>query len=156
MHPKFATITDKLHASFERLIAEVPISGGPFKADIPKRGVYLFSEGGTHLYVGRSNDIRGRYGRHCNPGATHRMAAFAFKLAREQTGRMKATYKPGERSRDALMDDPEFRSAFDTAKQQIRSMDFRCVEEVEPLRQCLLEVYCAVALETKYNDFDNH
>ncbi len=156
MHPKFATIKEKLHASFELLIADAPINGGHFKVNPPARGVYLFSEGNTHLYVGRSNDIRGRYGRHCNPGATHRMAAFAFRLAREQTGRLKATYKPGEGSRNALMEDSTFRSAFVAAKARIRKMDFRCVEEADPLRQCLLEVYCAVALGTPYNDFDNH
>src|SRR5579864_2736844 len=123
MHPKFAGITNSLHASFERLVTETPISGGSFKANVPRRGVYLFSESGTHLYVGRSNDIRGRYGRHCNPGATHRMAAFAFRLAREQTGRLKATYKPGEGSRNSLMEDPTFRSAFVAAKARIRKMD---------------------------------
>ena len=35
-------------------------------------------------------------------------------------------------------------------------VDFRCVEEVDPVRQCLLEVYCAVVLQTPYSDFDNH
>jgi hypothetical protein len=156
MHPNFATITDKLHESFERLIADTPISGGRFKTNVPQRGVYLFSEAGTHLYVGRSNDIRGRYGPHCNPGATHRTAAFAFRLAREETGRLKATYKPGDGSRKALMEDTAFREAFTAAKERIRRMDFRCVGEADPLRQCLLEVYCAVALKTPYNDFDNH
>ncbi|MEY4966055.1 MAG: hypothetical protein RL274_1638 [Pseudomonadota bacterium] len=35
-------------------------------------------------------------------------------------------------------------------------MDYRWVEETDPVKQCLLEVYCAVVLQTKYNDFDNH
>lgn len=114
------------------------------------------SWGGRDLYVGRTNDIRGRYGRHCNGGATHRMASFAFRLAREATGRVKPTYRAGEGSRQALMDDPTCASAFAAAKARIRVMDFRWVEETDPVRQCLLEVYCAVALRTPYNDFDNH
>ena len=63
---------------------------------MPRSGVYLFSEAGRHLYVGRSNDLRGRYARHCRPGATHRQAAFAFLLAREVTGRTVAAYRAGE------------------------------------------------------------
>jgi hypothetical protein len=72
-------------------LAMHPCRAGALPMLMPSQGVYLFSEGGVHLYVGRSNKIRSRYGRHCNPGATHRMAAFAFKLARESTGRTVAT-----------------------------------------------------------------
>jgi len=35
-------------------------------------------------------------------------------------------------------------------------MDLRFVEEPDPLRQALLEIYGAVVLETKYNEFDTH
>lgn len=108
------------------------------------------------MYIGRTNDFRGRYGRHYNPGASHRMAAFAFRLAREATGKLKATYRTGDGSRDALATDPEFSAAFFEAETRIRSMSFRYVEEAHPIRQCLLEVYAAVVLATPYNDFDNH
>lgn len=106
--------------------------------------------------VGRSNTIRARYGRHCNPGATHRMAAFAFKLAREATGKMTASYKEGEDSREGLMLNPEFRAAFDTAKARIRQMEFRFVEETDQNAQALLEIYCTLALNARYNDFNTH
>ncbi|HEY1615522.1 MAG TPA: hypothetical protein VGF97_17720 [Rhizomicrobium sp.] len=156
MHPNFAALVDQLHAPFERLVAHPPITAARFPARMMTRGVYLFSDGSRHLYVGRSNDIRRRYGRHCNPGATDRTAAFAFRLAREATGKIKATYKTGDGSRKLLMEDAEFAAAFVTAKARIREMDFRWVEETDPVRQCLLEVYCAVVLQTPYNDFDNH
>ena len=52
--------------------------------------------------------------------------------------------------------EPDFKAAFDAAKARVREMDFRYVEEPDPVRQCVLEIYCAVALETPYNDFDNH
>jgi len=35
-------------------------------------------------------------------------------------------------------------------------MDVRVVEESNPLRQALLEMYIAIVLNAPYNDFDNH
>jgi hypothetical protein len=133
-----------------------PAKNGKLPTDMPKEGVYLFSEGDRHLYVGRSNRLRGRYGGHCNPGATHNTAAFAFKLAREATGNTEATYKPGKGSRAGLMKDPEFAAAFDAAKARIRNMDYRYVKETNQIRQALLEMYCAIALGAPYNDFGTH
>jgi hypothetical protein len=84
------------------------------------------------------------------------MAAFAFKLAREYTGKTKASYKKGEESRKGLMLNPQFSAAFFDAKVRIRKMDFRFVEETDQTIQALLEAYCTIALSTKYNDFDTH
>ena len=83
MHPTFAKLIDGLHPKLEELLSISPCRYGNLSKSMPKQGVYPFTENGHHLYVGRSNKIRARWGRHCNPGATHRMAAFAFKLARE-------------------------------------------------------------------------
>jgi hypothetical protein len=82
--------------------------------------------------------------------------AFAFQLAREKTGRTIASYKTGEGSRAGLMLDPTFAAAFSDAKQRIRAMDYRFVEEGDQNRQALLEIYCAVVLNTRYNDFGTH
>lgn len=120
------------------------------------RGVYLFSEGERHLYVGRTNHVQRRYGLHCRPSAQHNQAVFAFKLARHETGNLRAAYTSGEGSRKFLAADPTFNEAFAVAKARVRAMDFRWVEEADPVRQCLLEVYVAVVLQTPYNDFDNH
>ncbi len=35
-------------------------------------------------------------------------------------------------------------------------MDIRVVEETNPNRQALLEMYVSIALKTLHNDFDNH
>ena len=156
MHPTFAKLLEGLHAKFEALMRTPPYRCGDLPKNMPKQGVYLFTENGNHLYVGRSNKMRLRYGRHCNPGATHRMAAFAFKLAREATGKITASYKPGEDSRKGLMLNPGFRAAFDAAKSRIRQMDFRFVEETDQNAQALLEIYCTLALNAKYNDFNTH
>jgi hypothetical protein len=156
MHPTFTKLLEGLHPKFEELMRTSPCKYGRLPKIMPKQGVYLFSEGRSYLYVGRSNKIRFRYGRHCNPGATHRMAAFAFKLAREATDRTVASYKAGEDSRKGLMLNPEFRAAFDAAKARIRQMEFRFVEECDQNAQALLEIYCTLALNAKYNDFNTH
>ncbi len=156
MDSEFISHVDALKPQLERLLVMEPVTAITLPTKMPRRGVYLLSDGNKHLYVGRSNDIRKRIGRHSRPGATHRMAAFAFRLAREATGNMKATYKKGEGSRSALMKDEKFVVAFDSAKDRIRKMNLRFVEEANPVRQALLEIYVAVVLNTPYNDFDNH
>lgn len=156
MDSKFIAHVETLRPKLTLLLAMAPVTAVTLPTKMPQRGVYLLSEGSRHWYVGRSNDIRKRIGRHSRPGATHRMAAFAFGLAREATGNVKATYKKGDGSRSALMENREFVAAFDAAKARIRNMDLRFVEEIDPVRQALLEIYVAEVLGTPFNDFDNH
>jgi len=156
MDSEFQAHVNALRPKLDALLAMPGITPTQLPAAMPKRGVYLLSQDGEHLYVGRSNDIRARIGRHCKPGATHRMAAFAFRLARQETGNTRATYKKGEGSRAALVLDPAFLLAFNNAKARICGMELRFVEETDPVRQALLEIYVALAVKAKHNDFDNH
>jgi hypothetical protein len=156
MHPTFLKLLNGLHPKFEVLMRMSPCRCANLPMAMPKQGAYLFTENGNHLYIGRSNTIRARYGRDCNPGATHRIAAFAFKLAREATDKMTASYKSGEDRRKGLMLNPEFRAAFEAAKTRIRQMDFRFVEETDQNAPALLEIYCTLALNARYNDFNTH
>ena len=153
---EFASLVKALAPKFEQLLACAPSPYGQLPRTMPKSGVYLFTENGQPLYVGRSNALRQRHGRHCRPGATYKQAAFAFQLAREKTGRTRAAYKAGEDSRKGQMLNPEFAAAIDEAKARIRAMEYRYVEEKDQIRQALLEIYCAVALGTPYNDFGTH
>ena len=118
-------------------------------------GIYLFTEAQKHLYVGRSNSIRKRLQNHCRPSSNDNQAAFAFLLAREASGALKATYKP-EGSRKHLMSLDSFKEIFDNQKARLRTMDIRVVGEADPNRQALLEMYASVCLETPYNSFNNH
>jgi hypothetical protein len=156
MDQKFASLVETLAPKLDRLLAMPPLTDGALPRGIPECGVYLFTENSKHLYVGRSNDLRGRYGRHCRPGATDRQAAFAFQLAREVTGRVIRSYKQDENSRRALMELPDFCDAFTAAKARIRRMDYRFVEETDQNCQALLEIYCSIVLGTPYNDFKTH
>lgn len=155
MHSKFAAHVESLETSLQRLLTMPPVKPDQLLSDVPPAGVYLISEGERHIYVGRSNNLRRRMRRHGRPGATHRQAALAFRIAREATGNLKATYKT-KGSRADLMADPKFSAAFARAKERIRQMDLRFVGESEPTRQALLEIYVAVVLGTPYNDFDTH
>ena len=93
---------------------------------------------------------------HSIPSSRHNQAVFAFRLAREATGRLTAVYS-GEGRRAALAtDDPAFVVSFTDAKRRVRTMQVRYVEETDPLRQALLEIYAAVVLATPYNDFNTH
>ena len=155
MHEHFRQHIESLHPSFELLLQSEPFTFGSLPKDLPMAGIYLFTEAGKHLYVGRTNNIRRRLQQHCRPGSTHNSAPFAFRLAREARNVLKATYKT-EGSRAHLVQDVAFAAAFTDSKARLCAMQIRVVEESNPLRQALLEMYVAVSLDAPYNDFDNH
>ena len=152
MNDMFRRHVEQLNAKYESLLAMAPTTFGSLPRDIPTSGIYLFSEGNSHLYVGRSKRLRHRLHYHCSSAKD---APFAFKLAREQTGNLKATYS-SKGSREELLTDPAFAAAFLAAKARIRRMQIRFVEEADPVRQALLEIYVTIALGAPYNDFDTH
>jgi hypothetical protein len=155
MDVAFQRYIEELHPSFERLVNQTSVTIGGLPGELPRQCVYLFSEGERHLYVGRSNNFRNRLRQHSIDGAQHNQAVFAFRLARESTGQTEASYTP-EGSRASLLTNAEFASAFLLAKRRVRAMDLRYVEEVDQLRQALLEIYVAVVLRTPYNEFSTH
>ena len=149
---RFADLIDGLPASLDALLACKPhTGGGPLPKEVPERAVYLFSEGERYFSVGRTNRLRHRYREHCRQ--RHNDAPFAFKLARIASGHLRAK---GGLSRAALERDEGFAAAFLKTKEQVRQMEFRWVEEADPNRQCLLEIYATLALKAIHNDFENH
>lgn len=151
----FLKYVEALHASFEQLVKMTPVKISDLRRPLPQKCVYLFSENGKPLYVGRTNHFRQRMRQHSIDAAAHNQAVFAFRLAREETGKTEASYSQ-KGSRMALLLDPEFAAAFSRAKVRVRSMDLRYVEETDQLRQALLEIYAAVVLNTPHNDFETH
>jgi predicted GIY-YIG superfamily endonuclease len=155
MNTAFVRFVETLEPKFQSLIAMKAVRYAGLPSQMPERGIYLFSEGANHLYVGRTNRIRRRLAGHCRPSSTHFSATFAFRIARKETGLLKATYTT-KGSRAELVKDPIFGPAFTAAKTRLANMDLRFVDEDDPVRQALLEIYVAVALKTPFNDFDNH
>ena len=150
---KFAQAVKDVEKKSSMLLTSPKHSMSALPKDIPLAGVYLFSEHGHALYVGRTNSLRKRLQYHTRNN--HNQATFAFLLAREHTGKTKATYQK-DGSRTDLLTQPEFRSAFDIARERIRKMDVQFVEEPDPTRQALLEICAALQSGARYNDFDNH
>ena len=151
MHPRFAALAESLHPSFVRLMECPPHTGRVrLPHGTPRRGVYLFSEASNHLYVGRTDRLRDRHRDHWS--SKQNDAPFAFKLARHATNNL----EKGGLTRKMLKEDVAFSTAFIAATDRIAAMDFRWVEETDPNRQCLLEIYATVVLDAPYNDFDNH
>jgi hypothetical protein len=156
LNPDFASHVESLPLKLEALLAMPPVTPTSLPRGMPSCGIYLLSEPGQHLYVGRSNKLRQRVAAHRRASSTHGMATFAFLLAREATGNLLPTYKKGSLSRDGLMVTESFKDAFDSALLRICGMELRYIEEVDQVRQTLLEVYVAVALGTPYNHFKTH
>ena len=155
MNRDFRRLTDSLDPSHRQLVAMQSVRGGELPRDTPQAGIYLFTERGRHLYVGRSNRLRDRINEHGRPSSGHNTAPFAFRLARKAMGRESPTYQTTG-SRTELEVEPAFKEAFLRAKERVRRMEVRYVEERDPLRQALLEIYVAVALRTPYNTFETH
>ena len=155
MHGAFQKYVESLHPAFLSLVSMPLVHVSDRPRNVADKCIYLFSEGDQHLYVGRTRNFLQRMQQHTANWAQHNQAVFAFRLARERTGKLAAAYTT-EGSRVALSAETEFATAFKDAKQRIRAMDLRFVEESDPLRQALLEIYVAIALGTRYNDFDTH
>jgi hypothetical protein len=76
-------------------------------------------------------------------------------MARKETGQTQAAYTTFG-SRLQMVKDVVFGPAFIASKLRIRALDLRFVEETDPTRQALLEIYTATVLDTPFNDFANH
>ena len=122
-------------------------------AKVPSQGVYLFLDGTIPIYVGRTNRMKARLLEHGRKSSGHNDASFAFKLARTEAGKLNMTLKG---SRETLAVDKEFSTLFLEAKNRVSKMQIKYVEITDPVDQCLFEVFLSEALETPFNDFDNH
>lgn len=126
VNAEFREFVDSLEPKFKALMAMAPVRYACLPRAMPERGIYLFSESDRHLYVGRTNRIRSRLAGHCRPSSNHFSATFAFRIARKETGFLKAAYSAAG-SRASLAKDPTFEPAFARAKARLADMDLRFV-----------------------------
>ena len=134
----------------DKLVAMTPVTRDNLGAcNYP--GVYLFAESGKDLYVGRGKNLKKRIPQHSPTRMTD--APFAFRLAREKTGMLKASYKPDELSRPKLKKNPDFIKAFLSQAKRIGKMSIRHVRVEDATTQALLEIYTATVLDAPYNEF---
>lgn len=102
-----------------------PVTIPTLPRDAPLACVYLFSEKGRHLYVGRNRNLKNRLRQHSIPAAEHNQAVFAFRLAREATGKLEAAYTGKGRRAELAKNDPYFSAAFKAAKERVLRMVVR-------------------------------
>jgi len=135
----------------DKLVGMTPVTRDSLGAcDYP--GVYLFTEHGKDLYVGRTKrTLRKRLKDHSPSRMTD--APFAFRLAREKTGMLKASYKPDALSRKQLQKNPAFIKAFLAEAKRIGKMSIQYVRVDDATTQALLEIYTATMLDAPYNEF---
>jgi hypothetical protein len=154
MKERFIEVMAEVERRYDALVNAPPFKCAKSPISLAgKPGVYLFSESGAPLCIGRTDDLRKRLANHRNRSHT---ATFAFLLAREATGRRDASYQASGSRADLLKNTPAFSAAFDRARERIAEMDVRVVEESDPVRQALLEIFTAFVTRATYNDFENH
>ena len=151
MKRDFDQLMGEVKQLHEKLVGMTPLMRGSLGAcDYP--GVYLFTENGVHLYVGRTKrPLKTRLMEHARSSVM--AAPFAFRLARKATGNLKASYKSGEKSREGLMQNPIFAAAFREQRERIGKMSIRYVRVEDATTQALLEIYTATVLDAPYNEF---
>lgn len=156
MNPEFEIRIRKLEPSLQRLLGATPrlLEAVPVKP--PLRGIYVFFEDEKALYVGRSNNIGKRLRLHSRAGSLPGQASFASRLAKISIGLASTPYSIRRTDPAHWTRRPEFLTEFSSAKQRLRAMHVRYVEEADPVDQVLLEAYIATVLQTPHNDFDNH
>jgi hypothetical protein len=153
MHEEFKKFIDGLDEQLRQLLHMVPLTLEQPIRNSPKGGVYLFTENGVHLYVGRTKrHFSDRLKGHINTATD---CPFAFRIARKETGFTESSYS-GDGTRKKLLANAHFVSAYEAAKNRIKKMEIRWIQESDPTRQALLEIYVSVVLKTPFNDFDTH
>ena len=151
MNDPFQQHVEALPRLFDQLMKMPPVKACALPKSMQGSGVYLFSEGSNHRYVGRSDRMRKRLGEHCRKSSTHFSASFAFLLAKDDPA---CTGIKG--SRAVLEKHEVFGEAFRKAKARVAEMDIRFVGIDDPYQQALLEIYVSLALKTPHNSFENH
>ena len=151
MDQTFEDAVAAVKAGFDRLVRAPAVCVREVPRDAPKKAVYVFYDGEQPLYVGRTNRLPSRMADHVSPH--HGKAAFAFRLARDE---FEQANKSARTARKKLASDADFRHMFKAKCGWVGALTVRYVEEPDPIRQTLLEVYAAMMLKTEHNSLDNH
>ena len=150
---QFDSVIAKMPVLLERLKSSPALARDSLRG-VPDHGIYVFYENETPVYAGRSNSLRQRILTHGRQSSWHMSATFAFLLAEEEARSQDLDLKSMTRMQQ--QNDPEFRQLYTQAKARVGRMLIRVVEVNNPIEQTIFEVYAALTLGTRYNDFDTH
>lgn len=160
----WAEVEAKLPGHLKTLLSSRVFGRGPGREPAPREhGVYLFTEAGRHLYVGRCglteraakkgsghSNFRTRLAGHTCPSSGHNQATFAWRLAVEAVdGRFEGL----PTTRAELQRDNRFRQEFLRQKERVTAMDFQVVTIPKDFESYVFEPYAALMLDTPYNSW---
>ncbi len=153
MSAKFNQLVAKMPELLKRLESQSFLTRDNL-ARIPKQGIYVFYENEEALYVGRSNGLKSRIQQHGRQSSDHYSATLAFNMAKKEMNVNRN--KRGLATRNELEKAPGFKEAFFLARKQVAKMQVKVIGIEDQIAQALFEVYAALTLNTKYNDFSTH
>lgn len=150
-------------------LLDSPVYGMGYRPPRGQRGIYLFSEGGNHLYVGRTSitarsraggrapitSFRHRFDQHIQLGRPPRASSFANRLMLERA-RGLGLEVPAKWWANRKASTQEIYDIYMEEKARIGSMECRTVtfdDDVKGVRSSTAEMYTHVQLGTPYNDF---
>jgi hypothetical protein len=163
---EWAKVEAKFSDYLETLLVSEAFGRGPGRKPPPREhGVYLFSEAGDHLYVGRCglteraakseegtghSNFRTRLAGHTRPSSAHNQASFAWRLAvKAVDGRFEGL----PTTRAELERDHRFREEFARQKERVSAMEFRVVTITDNFESYAFEPYAALMLGTPHNSW---
>lgn len=134
-----------------------------------QRGIYLFTERGKHLYVGRTSitarardsggppitSFRRRFDQHTQPGRPPGAASFANRLMWKEAKR-RGIEIPVDWWKNRKTEGAEACGLFRAAKTRIGAMECRVVtfdDDLKGVRSSVAEIYVHTQLRTRFNDF---
>jgi hypothetical protein len=148
-------VDNKMHELMKNLLNAPLLSRDNLK-DIPSKGLYVFYENDTPIYVGISgkNRMKKRIMGHGRKSGVHNSATFAFNIAKKDAEKIGLNIKE---KRKILQKIPEFADLYTQAKERVSKMKVRVVEINDPNFRALFEIYAALVLNTtEYNSFETH
>jgi GIY-YIG catalytic domain len=151
----FGSVIDQMEPLLKEILECPLLERGAIPTAPKKAGVYLFTEAGKPMYVGRTRDFQRRWGEHTAPGSRENSAPFAFNIARREAAA--EGFDVGG-SRTTMAARPGFDDYFRAAKQRVRAMTFQFVSIGDPAVSTVFEVYASMALGTEgeFNLFETH
>jgi hypothetical protein len=153
MDNEFITIIEHLEKKYTILKNMTAVKLLDVPKDCPVGGVYLISENGGDLYAGRTKrSIKTRLKDHIGTAPD---CPLAWRLTRKNLNLPTADYQKAN-TRKSLLTKPDIKKEYNSAKKRVQTMEVRYVDETDPIKQALLEIYVAFKTKAPFNDFATH
>ncbi len=113
------------------------------------QGIYIFFDGKEPQYVGISRFVVARLQGHVK-GKSHHISSLAYRLALIEFEKINGEPFRGKRK------DLDFGKYIGPTQEKLKEMKVALLPILSDVEMYLFEVYCAMKLNTPYNDFRTH